>query len=76
MNIDSIPHDPPAPPPTQPHQVMSTGLKVGQVLASDVVDGDGTKVVPSGTPITSEVLTKLRNTAALNHLKEPILTEG
>lgn len=55
---------------------MSTGLKVGQVLASDVEAGDGTKVVAAGTPITPEVLTKLRNTAALNHLKEPILTEG
>ncbi len=76
MNIDKITNDHSIPPPTQPHAVTSNALKVGQVLATDVVAEDGSKIVTAGTPITPDVLNKLRNTAALNQLKEPILTEG
>jgi response regulator RpfG family c-di-GMP phosphodiesterase len=51
-------------------------LRVGQVLTSDVLTRDGIKIVMAETPVTSVLLAKLRNFAALSGLQEPILVAG
>ena len=51
-------------------------LRVGQVLMSDVLTQDDTKIVMAGTEITPVLLVKLRNFASLSGIKEPILAAG
>jgi response regulator RpfG family c-di-GMP phosphodiesterase len=48
-------------------------LRAGQVLMSDVLTPDGTKIVMAGVSITPVLLTKLRNFASLLGIQEPIL---
>jgi response regulator RpfG family c-di-GMP phosphodiesterase len=60
--------------PGQP--LMFSELRVGQMLMSDVTTNDGTKIVGAGTELTSVLLAKLRNFAALSGIKEPILALG
>jgi len=51
-------------------------LLIGQVLMSDVVTRDGTKLVTAGVPVTSVLLAKLINFASLSGIQEPILVAG
>jgi hypothetical protein len=55
---------------------MSKDLRIGQVLMSDVVTLDGTKIVMAGVPVTPILLAKLRNFASLSGIQEPILVSG
>ena len=56
--------------------IMFSELRVGQVLMSDVMTQDDTKIVMAGTEITPVLLEKLRNFASLSGIKEPILAAG
>jgi response regulator RpfG family c-di-GMP phosphodiesterase len=55
---------------------MFKDMRVGQVLMSDVLTRDGTKIVMAGVPVTPVLLAKLRNFASLSGLQEPILVAG
>ena len=56
--------------------IMFSELRVGQMLMSDVLTHDDTKIVMAGTEVTPVLLEKLRNFASLSGLKEPILAAG
>jgi response regulator RpfG family c-di-GMP phosphodiesterase len=56
--------------------VLFKDLRTTHVLVSDVLTRDGTKIVMAGTPVTSLLLAKLRNFAALSGIQEPILVTG
>jgi response regulator RpfG family c-di-GMP phosphodiesterase len=62
--------------PEAARAVMFNSLRVGQILMSDVTTHDGTKIVNTGTEVTSVLLAKLRNFATLSGIKEPILVSG
>ena len=56
--------------------VLFKDLRAGQVLMSDVLTRDGMKIIMAGAPVTSVLLAKLRNFAALSGIQEPILVAG
>jgi HD-GYP domain-containing protein (c-di-GMP phosphodiesterase class II) len=56
--------------------VLFKDLRIGQVLTSDVLTLDGIKIVMAGAPVTSVLLAKLSNFAALSGIQEPILVSG
>jgi hypothetical protein len=56
-----------------PQQTTFKGLRVGQALRTDVVILDGKKIVEAGTRVTPELITRLRNTASVSVLREPIV---
>ncbi|MGO8696977.1 MAG: HD domain-containing phosphohydrolase [Limisphaerales bacterium] len=56
--------------------ILFKDLSVGQVLLSDVLTREGTKIVMAGVKVTPVLLAKLRNFAALSGIQEPILIEG
>lgn len=70
--------------PTEPgdpaaRQVIEVTLKdlhVGHVLADKIETNDGIMIVGAGTLITPMMIEKLRNFAALNAIKQPILVIG
>jgi response regulator RpfG family c-di-GMP phosphodiesterase len=56
--------------------VLFKDLCIGQVLMSDVLTRDGTKIIMAGAPVTSVLLAKLKNFASLSGIQEPILVAG
>ena len=76
MTIGAIANTTFTPTRFRPRGFMSQELRVGQVLMSDVMTKDGTKIFTAGTRITSDLLAKLKSFASVNGIKEPILAEG
>jgi hypothetical protein len=56
--------------------LMFKELRSGQVLMSDVMTRDGTKIVMAGVPLTQVLLAKLKNFASIRGIQEPILVLG
>jgi response regulator RpfG family c-di-GMP phosphodiesterase len=56
--------------------LMFKDLRSGQVLMSDVMTRDGTKIVMAGVPLTQVLLAKLKNFASIRGIQEPILVVG
>jgi response regulator RpfG family c-di-GMP phosphodiesterase len=69
-----LPQPTPDQQPSRP--VMAQNLQPGQVLVSDIVTVDGMLIFAAGNQITPTLLMKIRNFAALNGIKEPILVEA
>jgi response regulator RpfG family c-di-GMP phosphodiesterase len=53
-------------------RVGLAGLRIGQVLAGPVLDGDGREILPEGTPLAFTHLEKIHNHARLAGVREPI----
>jgi len=56
----------------EPKRIAFADLRVGHVLASDIVTEDGTLVVSSGAQISQALMTKLHNFSEIIGLREPI----
>jgi len=56
--------------------ILFKDLCTGQVLKSDVMTRDGTKLIMAGAAVTSVLLAKLENFSALSGIQEPILVAG
>lgn len=54
----------------RPHTLND--LRVGQILAANVVTPDGLEVIASGTELTNVILHRLRNFSKLNPVQEPV----
>lgn len=59
--------------PSRPRQIMFNGLRVGQMLMSDVMSQDGKKIVTAGTRITPDLLNTLKMSISSGGIREPIL---
>jgi response regulator RpfG family c-di-GMP phosphodiesterase len=70
-NFDvSVPAAPRASSTGQP--VLFKDLRIGQVLMSDVLTREGTKIIMAGASVTPILLAKMRNFATLSGIQEPI----
>lgn len=58
-----------------PLTVSFAELRVGHVLASDIVTKDGILIVAAGNHITQPLIQRLRNFASFSGIKEPIHVE-
>jgi response regulator RpfG family c-di-GMP phosphodiesterase len=56
--------------------ILFKDLCVDQMLMSDVLTRDGTKIITAGTRVTPVLLAKLENFASLSGIREPILVAG
>jgi response regulator RpfG family c-di-GMP phosphodiesterase len=56
----------------EPKSVNFSELRVGHILASDILTDDGTLVVSSGAQISQALMRKLHNFAEIIGLREPI----
>jgi len=65
-----------AQPTSEPREVGSLDLKVGQLLRADVETLSGLLVIPEGTLLSLAHLQKLRNFARLSAIREPLLVSG
>ncbi|NTW84882.1 MAG: response regulator [Holophagaceae bacterium] len=61
---------------SEPREVGSLELKVGQILRADVETMTGLLVIPEGTLLQTAHLQKLRNFARLSAIREPLLVSG
>ena len=61
---------------SEPREVGSLELRVGQILRADVETMTGLLVIPEGTLLQTAHLQKLRNFARLSAIREPLLVSG
>jgi response regulator RpfG family c-di-GMP phosphodiesterase len=60
---------------TLPVSLNFPDLRVGHLLASDIVTRDGVLIIAAGNRITPPLIQRLRNFATLSGIKEPIFVE-
>ena len=65
-----------SPSSSEPREVGSIELRVGQILRADVETVTGLLVIPQGTLLQAAHLHKLRNFARLSAIREPLLVSG
>lgn len=53
-------------------EVMLEDLMPGQILSSDVINGDGVLILATGTVISPMLLQKIRNYAKLSSIQQPL----
>lgn len=61
---------------SRPRQILSSGLKVGQVLLGDVMSRSGQKIIAAGTRVTPDLLITLKDFLPADGIQEPILAAG
>jgi HD-GYP domain-containing protein (c-di-GMP phosphodiesterase class II) len=66
----------PGGPKQPPVAVTFAGLRVGHVLASDVLTSDGMLIVAAGNRVSPALIHRLQNFSALSGIKTPIYVEA